>query len=95
MRVNDHEEVNTVEKTVGTIVSVTRQWWAKINRKPVRLHPLDGATFPHVLKIRYTVAGKDYTRKKWVHVGSAVPDVGSAVEVFYWKSKPSKAKIEI
>ncbi|ERT38252.1 MAG: hypothetical protein Q4F83_11425 [Eubacteriales bacterium] len=34
-------------KTTGTVVSVSKQWWLKVNRKPVRMHTLDGAEFPY------------------------------------------------
>ncbi len=42
----------------GTVVSAARQWWLKINTKPVRLHAMDGATFPYILKVQYEVSGK-------------------------------------
>ena len=41
------------QKTVGTVVSVKKQWWLKVNTKPVRMHALDGATFPHIIKVSY------------------------------------------
>ena len=47
------------KKTTGTIVSVKKQWWLKINKKPVRSGPLDGAAFPHVVQVKYTVDGKE------------------------------------
>ncbi|MSC22058.1 hypothetical protein EAI88_08190 [Eubacterium ramulus] len=27
------------KETMGTVISVTKQWWLKVNRKPVRLLP--------------------------------------------------------
>ena len=38
-------------KTVGTILSVKKQWWLKVNTKPIRKHALDGATFPHIVTL--------------------------------------------
>lgn len=62
------------KETIGTVVSVTKQWWLKVNRKPVRVHAMDGAAFPYIIKIRYTIDGKDYTCRKWIGVGSKVPE---------------------
>ena len=80
-------------KTVGTVVTVAKQWWLKVNTKAVRVHPLDGATFPHIIKVRYTVGGKDYFKRKWIGPGKPVPAVGSTVTVLYSPEKPSKAKV--
>jgi len=81
------------KETKGTVVSVAKQWWLKINTKPVRLHPLDGAIFPHIIKVSYTVDGVEYTKRKWIGAGIFVPSVGSSVKVIYCESKPSKAKV--
>ena len=43
------------KETMGTVISVTKQWWLKVNRKPVRAHAMDGAAFPHTIKaVSYT-----------------------------------------
>lgn len=39
------------KETMGTVISVTKQWWLKVNRKPVRAHAMDGAAFPHTINI--------------------------------------------
>lgn len=83
------------KEVVGTVISVAKQWWLKVNTKPVRMHPLDGATFPHIIKVKYTVDGKDYVCRKWVRAGGMAPNAGSAVKVFYREDKPSKARVEI
>lgn len=80
-------------ETKGIVISVAKQWWLKINTKPVRTHLLDGATFPHIIKVKYIVDGKEYTRRKWIKPGSVVPDIGSSVTVSYLENKPSKAKV--
>lgn len=80
-------------KTTGTVISRSKQWWLKVNRKPVRLHALDGAEFPYIIKVRYTVDGTEYTKRKWIPAGDAVPEIGSSVSVVYDETKPSKAKI--
>ncbi len=80
-------------ETTGTVISVSKQWWLKVNTKPVRLHALDGATFPHIIKVSYTADGIEYTRRKWIRAGHPVPDVGSTVKVIYSEHEPSKAKV--
>ena len=81
------------KETMGTVVSVKKQWWLKINTKPVRSGPLDGAIFPHIIKVQYTVDGTTYTKKKWIGANDPVPAVGSSVTVLYCGEKPGKTKI--
>ena len=81
------------KQTVGQVVSVSRQWWLKINTKPIRLNSRDGAVFPHVIKVKYTVDGKDYYKRKWIPAGNSVPAVESSVTVIYRTEKPSAARI--
>ena len=80
-------------ETMGTVVSVAKQWWLKVNTKPIRTGPLDGAAFPHIIKASYTVDGFEYSKRKWVGAGSPVPGIGTGVKVIYDAEKPSKAKI--
>ena len=79
--------------TTGTVISAAKQWWLKINTKPIRMHALDGAVFPYIIKVKYTVNGREYTKGKWIGAGKPVPSVGSAVTVLYCESKPSKARV--
>ena len=81
------------QETIGTVLSVAKQWWLKVNTKPIRMGALDGATFPHIIKVQYVVDGNTYTRRKWISAGKAVPAVGSKVTVLYRSDKPDKAKI--
>ena len=67
----------------------------KVNRKPVRAHAMDGAAFPHTIKVKYTIDGKDYICRKWIGAGNKVPDKGTTIKVTYWEDKPSKARIEL
>ena len=78
-------------QTNGTVVSVARQWWLKVNTKAVRFGPMDGAMFPHIVKVTYQVDGREYTKRKWFPAGAPVPFVGGAVTVTYEVEKPSKA----
>ena len=81
------------KETNGTVVSVARQWWFKVNTKPVRMGALDGAAFPHIIKVQYVVDGNTYTKRKWIGAGIPVPAVGSELTVLYCSGKPGKAKI--
>ncbi|MFR5794244.1 MAG: hypothetical protein ACLUI3_00825 [Christensenellales bacterium] len=51
------------KQTTGIVIAATKQWWLKVNRKPMRMHALDGAEFPYIIKIEYTVDGRR-TQKK-------------------------------
>ncbi|MBR3474012.1 MAG: sugar ABC transporter permease [Oscillospiraceae bacterium] len=82
------------KETEGTVVSVKRQWWLKINTKAVRTGPLDGAVFPHIAKVSYTVNGIEYVKRKWIGAGRPVPEVGSAVRVLYEEDAPAKAEVQ-
>lgn len=81
------------KETTGAVVSVSKQWWLKFNTKPVRMHALDGSTFPHIIKVQYTVGGKDYIKRKWIGAGYPVPNVGSSLKVIYCGENPQKAKV--
>ena len=81
------------KETLGTVVSVKKQWWLKINTKPVRTHALDGAIFPHIIKVQYTVDGKTYIKRKWIGANSQPPAEGSSVTVLYCGNNPNKANV--
>ena len=81
------------KETTGTVISVAKQWWLKVNTKPIRTGALDGATFPHIMKVQYVVDGKTYIKRKWIGAGEAVPAVGSKRTVLYCSNKPGKAKV--
>lgn len=81
------------KETTGTVISVATQWWLKINTKAVRMSSMDGATFPHIIRVKYTVDGTDYFKRKWIGVGERAPDVGNKRTVIYCVEKPKKAKI--
>ncbi len=80
------------KETVGRVVSASKQWWLKINKKPVRALGTDGAVYPYIIKVSYTVDGNEYTKRKWLGAGYPVPAVGSSVTVMYDGNKPTKAK---
>lgn len=81
------------QQATGTVISVKKLWWLKINTKAARAHLLDGAVFPHIIKVSYAVNGQQYTKRKWLHPGQFVPEAGSTVQLIYSADKPSKARI--
>ena len=81
------------EKTLGVVIAVKKQWWLKINTKAIRKGPCNGAIFPHVVKVKYSVDGKEYTKRKWISAGLPTPNLDDCMTVLYNKKKPSKAKV--
>ena len=81
------------KETVGTVISVSKQWWLKINTKPVRMGTMDGAAFPHIIKVKYTADGKEYTKRQWIGAGNPVPAAGDTLTVLYSEENPNKAEI--
>lgn len=80
-------------KTLGTVIGVYKQLWLKVNTKAIRAGALDGATFPHIIKVKYTVDGKDYIKYKWLPARITAPENGDTLRVIYNAEKPKKAKI--
>lgn len=83
------------QKTNGIVISVKKQWWLKINTKPMRNGSFDGAIFPHVIKVKYIVNNKEYFKRIWLGAGKPTPSLNSNLTIIYQKDKPSKAKIEL
>ena len=81
------------KEALGTVIDVSEQWWFKLNTKALRTHSLDGAIFPHTVKVRYTVDGKDYVCRKWFSTGTLCPAVGQTVKVIYSAEKPAKGRL--
>ena len=82
-------------KTQGTVISVKKQWWLKVNTKPFRKHAFDGAMFPHIVTIKYYIDGNEYIKKKWLKSFIAPPNVNDTVTVIYREDKPTKIKLDI
>lgn len=79
-------------KVQGIILSAKKLWWIKVNRKAFRTHLLDGATFPHLVKVKYKVDDKEYEKNKYIRSNEVCPEIGESVLVYYKKEKPSKVK---
>ena len=82
-----------MKRTTGTIISAKKQWWLKVNKKPIRIGPLDGAAFPYIVKIRYVADGKEYIKRKWIGTKYPVPVQGSTVQLDYDENQPEKIKV--
>ncbi len=80
-------------QTEGIVVYARKKWWLSIRTKAFRTGPLDGTIFPYIIKVSYTVDGKEYTKRAWINAGLPVPAVGSKVQVLYRSDKPKKARI--
>lgn len=83
------------QETIGMVTAVKKQWWLKVNTKPVRRHATDGAVFPHIITVEYTVNGQTYKKRKWVHASCSPLAVGSEVTVCYEQGKPGRVKVII
>ena len=82
-----------MQRTTGTILSARKQWWLKINKKPMRKGSLDGAVFPYIIKIRYTAAGREYVKWKWIGPQYPVPVEGASVQLAYEEDHPNRIKV--
>ena len=86
---------NDYIKTIAKVIKVHKCWWIKVNTKPVRLHALDGAAFPHIITVEYEVDGQKYTKKKFLSYNITCPNVGSSVELYYEISNPNKISFNL
>ena len=81
--------------TKGTIQKVTKCWWIKVNTKPVRMHALDGAIFPHIITFTYEVDGIQYKKRKYIGLRADAIGIFGNVDVYYDKDKPSRCEIKL
>ena len=78
------------EQTKGVVTEVKTCWWLKVNTKPVRRNMFDGAVFPHIIHVTYTVGGEAYRAKRYVNWNKRCPEKGEKVTVYYEKENPVK-----
>ena len=77
-------------QVISKVIKVKKLWWMKINKKPIRVTPLDGATFPLSLQVKYNVDGNEYIGKKIVSWSEKDIQVNQEVLVTYNVDKPQK-----
>ena len=77
----------------GTIIKLKKIWWIKINTKAFRTSPLDGATFPYVITVKYTVKDSIYEKSKFVYLGDKEINIGDKLKVVCDVINPKKIVI--
>ena len=77
-------------QVIGKVIKIKKLWWMKINKKPIRVTPLDGATFPLSLQVKYNVNDNEYIGKKIVSWSEKDIQVDQEVIVTYNIEKPQK-----
>ena len=82
------------KRTRGTVLSVKKQWWLKVNKKPIRIGMNDGASYPHTVKVRYTVGDTEYIKRVWLGAGIIPPCACETVTVIYREDNPKKIRLE-
>jgi len=92
---NNEEIIKQNNLTKGKIEKVTKCWWIKVNTKPVRMSGLDGALFPYLMKVSYTVNGKKYKKMKYIGLRKDLIGIFGTVSVYYDKDKPAKCAIRL
>ena len=87
--------VSENNRIVAVITGVKTCWWIKVNKKVVRLGPLDGATFPHMIYFTYYVDGVEYKGSYCVSYYLKCPNVNDKITVFYDKNDPTKYAVKL
>ncbi len=82
-------------RTLGIITEQKTLYWIKINTKPVRMGPMDGAIFPGFIRFTYTVEGIEYRGSRLVSPYVRCPEKGMKITVFYDANNPSKYAVNI
>ena len=78
------------KQIIGKVIKIKKLWWLKINKKPIRVTPLDGAMFPLSLQVKYNVNGNEYIGKKIVSWNEKDIQVDQEIIVTYNVEKPQK-----
>ncbi|MBR6613572.1 MAG: sugar ABC transporter permease [Clostridia bacterium] len=77
----------------GTIIKLKKIWWIKINTKAFRKSSLDGATFPYIITVKYTVNDTTYEKNKFVYLGDKEINNGDKLKVVCDVINPKKIVI--
>ena len=92
---SNEEIIKQNNRKNGKVEKVTECWWIKVNTKPVRMNMLDGALFPYLMKVSYTVNGKKYKKTKYIGLRKDTIGIFGTVNVYYDKNKPSRCAIRL
>lgn len=74
----------------GTIIKLKKIWWIKINTKAFRKSSLDGATFPYIITVKYTVNDTTYEKNKFVYLGDKEINIGNKIKIILKDNNLSK-----
>ena len=74
----------------GIIIKLKKIWWIKINTKAFRKSSLDGATFPYIITVKYTVNDTTYEKNKFVYLGEKEINVGNKIKIILKENNHSK-----
>ena len=85
--------INNKYSVEGTIISVKKIWWIKINMKTFRKSYLDGATFPYLIKVKYKINDIDYEKNKIVYWKNEAINVFDKVIVVCDENKPLNIRL--
>ena len=77
----------------GTIIKLKKIWWIKINTKAFRRSSLDGATFPYIITVKYTVNDTTYEKNKFVYLEDKEINIGKKIKVVCDVINPKKIVI--
>ena len=81
------------ERIPAVVTEVKTCWWLKINTKPVRAHMWDGALFPHLIRCRYTVGGREYEGRQIISPYAACPKAGDTITLCCRPGQPERFAI--
>ena len=74
----------------GIIIKLKKIWWIKINTKAFRKSSLDGATFPYIITVKYTVNDTTYEKNKFVYLEDKEINIGNKLKVVLKDNNHSK-----
>ena len=77
-------------QTIGEIIKTKKLWWIKINTKVLRKSALDGATFPYLIRVKYSINNVYYEKNKLVYWKNESINIGDKVVITYAQDKPLK-----
>lgn len=79
----------------GSITSVKKCWWLKVNTKPFRTSMWDGAKYPHIFGFVYVVDGKEYKGRRWVSYNEDPPMILREISVYYDPKDPGRYAVKM
>ena len=87
--------IQSGREAVGTVTAVKTCYWLKVNTKAVRLGPMDGAKFPHIVHFTYEVDGMQYKGSRFYNWNKEPPLKGGVINVYFDLAAPQKYAVRI